>query len=746
MASRSVPTAYTGMLCPESISFSYTHGANASIGSLTLPGKVETPVGMPLYMNIGNSLWAGFVTDYRYSSDGNATTVNAVDWRDRLADTHVYGAFNMQEDDGRIFHVLPDNWLKQKRTYVARELNQYDFREVQSYPPNSMLSSAIAGRGLFSVASILNYLANRFQFRVYFDGRVASIIQTAYPMNIDWNSGARTIDAIVQLLERCNVQLCCVGTDIMYLTVRGFTDNPFLQAFLAGQVTHCSLGAHDATYGEQFHDKGRRVVLQGDRNRYEFVYICRANWNPRWTWELAYGGFALGAMLERLGLTHLNKIKELPKEFHDTETWTESFDVRGKGATPLKRTRMEMTIEEYLNKIVFKAYVVDARAIVHSWIEDETDSEPGGEVRYLNRDTLEFTGERNFITGYDRWPRLYNDRAMNFRWPISNKLPTESNLQYLTYVTSRRLIQGVDNPFYHQQTLVPRLDGANLDVEEILTDTGDMEYRVRVFFNEAQFHMKPGVADADINDPTLVRPDYVLVRMSVDADVYTWFQGERENGPRVREHRIVVPNLSKAYLNNEEVSFLSTNYQINLRGFGTVQASRPVRADDIARSIATSQLFRTAIQRTGDLVFKDRAGTLPDGIIESVSVRNNGGDIEEIVNFGTSPGFRREVIPPAVMRMAYKFLDETELNRKRLLDAAKKAMEEMRKAAAEKKPDDAVAGAFGGRFAPHRTMASFAKEGAVAIKYDKRMVAANEYEPGDVILVRGPREAGHTNV
>lgn len=739
MSTRSIAREYGGLLCPEQYSFSYVHGPSAATASVRFPGEISPPLGTPIYLYAGMSIWYGFIVDTNYDTASNTTQIAAVDWRDRLADIHVAAAYNCQDEDGRWYHILAGDWQAQRRTYLSRELDQMEFFRVQELPASSVISNTIARNNIFSAYTLLNYLAQTYRFRIYADTVITRILKMTYPPNLDWNGGARVIDAVQQILDKCGLQLACVNIDDMYLTMRGNITNPFMAAFLAGQVDYCDIGANSARIGQQFSDKGRRVVLLGDRNRKEFIFACKANWNPKWTWELAYGGFALGSLLESLGLTLRNKLKELPAEWHDGETWTEANDLRGKGDFPLKRSRNEMTIEEYLEKIVFKAYVVSANYTAHGWESSKFDGF-FGTLKAVDRNTLEFTGETGGMTDYDRTGVDWRSRELNFKWPISQKLPTESNLQFLVHCTSRRIIQGVDNPFFNQLSFVPQLGGSSVDVEEVLSETGSMEYRVRVFFNEPQFYMRLDIED--ITDPAVIQPDLVLVRLSLDTDLYTWVQGDRTNTARVREQKVNVPNLSKAFLNNEEIRFLGMNFIANLASSGVAPASRPMQANDIAKSIATQLLYRSAIQHSGDLVFYDRCGTLPDGIIESVTVDWNRGAIQETVNFGTAIAERREIIPPTVLRMAYKFLDETELNRRRLLWAARIAMAELRGAAAGEDPGGDTLDTFAGGFAPHKAMSAYSKDGVVAVRYSSEAVEETAYIPGDVIVTRGAREAG----
>lgn len=707
MASRSVARDFTGLACPQSMDFGYHHGTNPTLCTLRFPGNVPAALGIPFWVLVDHALWAGFVVGQEYDTTAQVTTIEAVDWRDRLHDVHVFAAFNMQEADGRFYHILPsltdeegevvsDDWESQLRTYVARELKQEDFFVFQDLPPDTIIESAIASQTLYSVYTLLSYLAITHGFTIHADEFLTKILQNTYPPNIDWNGGARVIDAVQQLCDKCNAQFTCIGTNLMVLSLRGFTDNPFLQALLNGLITTCDLGADHASLGLQLHDRGRRVRLQGDRNRYEAVYCCHPNWNPAWTFDLAYDGASLAALLDAHDLTLASKIKELPPAFHDYETWVGNPELIGKGERALRRTRMEMRIEEYLDQIVYKAYIVDFSAQCIDFVSDK-DAVFRGSWRSVDRETLTaFPGVRP-LEAYPRFVGFDAEHYGSF-WPLAKNLVSETNTQSVIYATSNAVIEGAEAPFYHQLTFIPK-NGLSLDTEEVIDTDGRVKYRVRIFFGEPQAFMNPEAIDAF--DPNAYTPDLPLVLIALEKDIYHYEQGAEEGSLRSREQRINVPNLSRGFIHDfetgeyKEVSILTRNFAKNLEDGGAIPAVTPVRADDIAESIASQLLFRKAVHQSGALTFYERAGTMPDGVIDSVKVTWGSGSkaiITEQVNFGTPLDNTRDILPPQLARLSFRFLDETELNRRRTEWAYRLAMDEMRRRTKEVKPDpgDAV--------------------------------------------------------
>lgn len=730
------------------LSFGFQHGTSPTICSLAFPGRVTALAGFPFYLFLDYSLWAGYIVSSKYNTDQDITKIEAVDWRDRLHDTHIFAKFNMQESDGRHYHVLPKDWLTQRKTYICRELNQNDFFKFQDLPAGvNLLGRGIANLTLYSAYYLLEQVAILNGFTIYCDELLAKVLKSTYPLNLDWNGGVRIIDAVQTLCDKANANFCCVYMNVIYLSLRGATLSPFAEAFLNG-LDVCNLDATEYEIGEEVHDRGRRVVLQGDSNRYEAGYPCRINWNPAWTWDMFFDGVALGALLQSLGLTTQHKVKDLPERFHDYETWLQAPSIAGAGDSPTIRTRMEMTIEEYLDKIAWRCYVVDFGSIITAFGVSETPPFLGKWIRIVRETMTPFIEDPGaldpggMINEIDLrlYPRYFdwNSPDLNSVWPLASNLVSETNTQSITYATSRMIIKSADYPFYSQHTFIPKT-GVNVEPEEVINPlTGAAEWRVRLYFSEPQFMMP--TAASDPYDPTFCQADLPIFLVALEKDIYQYAKGKSPGIFRAREQRVQIANLSKAFQFNieffdwQEVAILARNYVKNIEGVA-LPALAPVMADDIAESIASKLLLRNAITKSGTMSFLERAGILPDGIIDSVVVSWGKSGLKETISLSDSLQNTKDVIGPQMARLSFKFMDETELNRKRLIWAWEEAMAFSRKEAIEKgmKADEGMIKA--GPFHPMMALKAVGRHGITPVQIHKAdFVGGPNIAPGEVVV------------
>lgn len=779
MPSNSVPQNFGGMACPLSMGFGRAHGPQAVVAYMTVDGVVNANLGSLLWMQIGSAVFVGFLSNLK--SDGDTTTLRAVDWRDRLHDQYYYAAFNMQESDGRFYHIPEFYWEAQLRVWISKELIQNDFDSVQLFanpfgPGDINLIINIAGQGLISALTLLKWWAAIWDFTFTAEQTALDILSRSYPLNLDWNGGVRRAEVIQQLLERCGCQFTCYGFRNLHVTIRGFTDNAFAQQFLQGFASYCTVGASEGSIGVEFNEKGRRVSVIGDRNKYEMVFPCIINWNPIWTVDLVFNGFILYALLEKHGLSRKSKLRELPEEYHDYETWDDS-DFAGQGRLGERKTRNDMEIGDYVDKIPFHVYKVVNTLAARKFVSNSEDfTKAGGKCIFLEPDGRKPVRLANPGGGgaYSEFPLEnlpletgWDDNSVNSRWPISSKLVTDSNLQYMVYATSQHMIRGADFPFDEQRVFVPKDNGVSIAVEEMVSQANVTEasYLVRVVFSAAQVWIDKDKSIDKKNIVAGIHPDRVLVRMALDAEYFAQTFGEMHNGPRVREQKLSVRNLYQSFILNdddanhpqfyfdkagkfvqvgigavEEVAVLRQNFLKNMEEGGVIPVAYSIRAGNVAQGLAKQILNHPYSLRTGRLRFDGRAGVMVDGVIESTAItfdQENG--IVENVNLTSERIDDQYINSPTVIRVSRveKTEDDLEKDKQLAIDLAV-----IRSAKLAKKVMtviDAGIRSITGLFKPAEVETVFGAAGKIEVAMPAAVVDDHDHKVGDVLIIGKPK-------
>jgi hypothetical protein len=703
--SRSVAYTYGGEICPDSANFGYVHGPSPSVATLSHTEAIDAPMGSDLSLQVGVAQWRGFVIQSTKTLDtetGETYSIRAHDWRDRLHDVWFFAAFNMHEDDGRVWHMPEHLWENQTKVYISKELSQVDIDDLQFFeediedPAYNDLLENLLGESYISAASIIEILGLKHEFIWAAEERVFEILDEAVPMNMDWISGVKVVDALQQVLESCGLQFTIYGEDVIMITLRGWTSEELVNQYMAGLDDPCIWGANQISTGKELNMKGRRVLLVGGKNTQQWTYPCRQNWNANWDWQLCYGGWQLSAFLktnfnsEGQSLTRWSKIKELPEEYHDHNLWSDGVKVQGEGAVDLKRTRMEMTVQEYIDKVAWKVYIVDPNWSVSEMNpapELNTDFDALGEEPYYNtilqkmdKETLvpenTYRGTEATVTlpgdpqpesldeiddvelalfPVEEWDDSEIESNIdngftgdyNFSFPVYNKLNTDTNLKMLPYIATRRILGGMESALDRQVTVVPVTKGVTITEEEVIDPkTHRSVFRLRLVFSNAQFWIDE---DMDFRKMDSRKADRIVVTLAHGKDMYTHEAGEEigavfDRGPgpeqgfqqnaRIRTQKHNIPTLHKAFVDGGEYNVLAENFRLDLENGGSEPAVRPINADAVAGKISHQLLFHDAINRTGYMEFDETTGTLPDGMIESVSVRfsaTNG--ITERVNY-----------------------------------------------------------------------------------------------------------------
>lgn len=713
MATNLIPYISNGMPCPTNIRYSKLVGTNPAIAELSydkddLIGYTMPDFGDDIMIQIDNSTYYGFLfRKEEASSDESGDTdvkFELVNWIDRLNDFYIFGAFNIIEQDGKTWHLLPKKWATQERIYVTKELEQYNFDVVQNIidDPTSAAISVVAKKNLLSSATILNMICGMIATHLGYpviswsalNTTVVNILKKSKPVNIDWQDGVTLLEALGQLLAKTNMTFVAGPFGTINIVLKGFPDYPFFQDFLNGVITMCPLDGIESSRGEEVNEEGRAVLLIGEKNKYQYVIPCRPDWNyDQWNFQFCYDRFKLHTILKDLSLTTFHKLKDMPIAYRDNSTWTENDDGFGKGAWSTKSTRNEMQINEYIDKICFHSYRLDCSSFVDDFkmLADEEDEGTGkypfaGAYQTGAFGTLDSyrTMPDGAIHTYDPitglWSGMFDlttypweqvDPAIwnNYHsfWNPSQKLVTDSNVRAIAFCTNRKIVPGEDRPIIEQMFFIPTKD-FTLDIEEKLDDTTNkIKYIVRAIFNSPKYIL---TMLEKFDDPLYYKPDHILVMISFDREIYTYQKGDT-TGIKSRMKKYPIKNLHRAFVNGIEKYILAENFQKDLRDAGVPTVINPVLAPKIAEKIADMLLFHLAVVNTGSITFEDMAGHECDGIVESVNVTfNDESGVTEIVNFSNALDYNKDILSPYVLRVSRVLKTDSVLNRERLQEIA----------------------------------------------------------------------------
>lgn len=483
-SSRSGPGVYGGLACPDRISFSLVHGTTPANGEVDFEGDAfnQVKAGSEAYLIIGQNTFYGIVIKQERSvrvDSGYTVKFVLADNRDRLFDDLVFGQFNMFTGDGEMFHIFPKDWETQTQTIIRAE-DKTDFKRLVRDPAQvRRINIDIGGcTRPVSSAELLDWLAGYYNFAWGATPIALSFLKAAKPVNMDWNQGTPVGQAIQDILNYSELQFTVWGNLYIFITVAGYTENPIQWEILKSDKALCELGAgfSQTNLGQELNTKGRRLILVGGENKYQFIYPGVPGWNTNWTWNLCFN-YELAILLEAVHLTSAHKLKDMPKEFHDYGIWHGS-------------SRMEMTIQDYINQIPFRVYVINFGIILDENFKvphldpQERDARfeklPNGNLKML---PVNQRGTFNWqLNGND--PRINHVNPELFsRDPVSDTLITHSgNLvfnddpdhtltsrQFIAWANSRAVMKKDQiDPWDMVNQAVRVDDGVNLEIEEII--------------------------------------------------------------------------------------------------------------------------------------------------------------------------------------------------------------------------------------------------------------------------------------
>ena len=699
MPSRSIPTTFSGATCIESARYGFVHGPSPAVAEVTVTGRPSVQVGEEHAIQMDQSLFYGFVTNIQYDYENDASQIRMVDWRDRMRDEHVFAAYNMSEESGLWYHIEQENWKTQQRTWVnQRWLEAVKLQEILAAPDAVLNDEVIFIHDGFKTSwSILNKLADQYNIQLIMDEVVEAKLKTTIPENVDGNQGMFLVEMIEYVVQKASCQFACYGQNLMVITMRGLALAGMGQLIRASLANPCNTGAHESQVGTELNERGRRVRLLGDRNQYEWVFPCTPDWNPRWTWQFTFTGVEYSALLLAAGLVPSSKMSELPVAYHDLCYWPlDSFQERQQGDVLARRTRNDLTLEEYRSRIPYKTYRVCTQDVVRDMQELVTWRKFQGKAGEAAMDAKLFSfdknamnlhpayltdGDGNIIGIDDQQPDynplvhspqgnelrtgptaswdplndpnanaavLPNPGAFRFPFPLSPSLVTNTFKQFTPYGTAHDIPEGWAFPFSRQRMLVPLESGVSLQIEETPPDAQFKRgYILRVVFQDPQFLVNEDLFGTNPRDPSVVEPDRVFLRLSFDREIYEFLKGELGLNFRVREKKVQVRHLYKGYVQGKLQPTIR-----QMQNWANQPRDAIAKTDDVADGIATKLLANQPITISGGLSFEDRAGFIPDGLIDTVSVDfNQSNGLREQINFTSASNVDDSFVGPSRIRV-----------------------------------------------------------------------------------------------
>lgn len=711
MPSRAVATTFNGMGCIQSARYGFVHGTSPAVGEIVIGGRVPVSlIGTLQAIRVDQSMFVGWVTNIDYDYEQQVTNIRMVDWRDQLRDVLEFGCFNMQDDNGLWYHIYPegDDWEIQERSYISREWlkieNVNNFAGAQNEPIQHQ-----GGDRFKSALWILRYFEDAWDFRLVADENTLKRLEDTIPDNVDFNSGIHLMDILASVVEKSGCQFSCYGKDIFHVTVRGVPAAGVRELVLASIANPCSTGAHEPKIGMEVNENSRKVTIIGDRNQYEWVFPCAADWNQNFKWDFTFGGVQLRELKSALNLTGNEKLSSLPAKFHDLSYWPiESLNNKPRGAVPPTAIRNDMTINEYIAKIPYRCYRVDPRWVlanfktnletfdkfkklrVREFIHEDMDLDY--DKVFEDNKGVPFPVENQGIA-FHQYPnfRVITDNggangpgpdpdSYGFTLPLSASLVSNTQVQFTPYASARDIPQGWREPFAKQRMMVPLDSGVTLQIEERMVtekvNNGNnrprfrKKYILRLLFNEVQPFIRRQEPE-DLASDKFYEPDYIAVRLSFDREIFRYFFGEDGALLRSREKKVSVRNL---YEGRVEGELQPTIRQLRLvEGVVREQLAEP---NDIAAKLAKKITSTAPITISGTMKFLDRAGMVPDGLVDSVSVAVDETGISETISYSNARIYDETLIGPSRIKVQGGDVFRNELIKDALEAITKQAMKD----------------------------------------------------------------------
>jgi len=646
-ASRASARTFGGVICPEKAEFGYVHGTSAARGTITY-SSVSTPrAGENVQIQVGQSVFHGICVKVERSftmQSGGSTTISLVDMRDRLHDEIYAAQYNMMDQDGNWYHIIPfDGWYNQTPIYTHSLKSIEDFSKEQEIqePINEISTEDMP---LLSGKTLLNEFASRYDFTYSATEYADQRLKEGYPNNLDFNpNGGKVIDWIDTICSKLNLQFTCWGDLHMHITSRGVPDNEFDEKMLAGNFDPCEMkGFFSGNIGAELNESGRIVHVIGSRNQHEAWYPCYPLWNyEAWTDKIInQTGFALSSLLISKGLTESDLLGSTGVPYREP-------DDKKLGGRKIN----EMTIGDYIKNVCFKSYVVDFGTPLKDLSSEKT------RLFGILDEKFEFKGQ---LFGYIENIHWLKDKEKKDTVnPISQSLVSDSGRQFLVKATSRKFnSKGVlEKDFFEAGEFSIIDDGVSLEIQESISKglSGDHNKIYKAILNFSERKYLAYFLENKVKNESFwfSVPDKVYVLLSIDSEMYHRYSGDDSGIPRSRPIIKSVPELRRRYIYGVEQSIMAVDFK-------TSSYDNDVYPNDIAREISEDALSHESITASGSLSFTTISGFYPSGIVDSVNITfDSKQGVNETINFTNAYNNDRiRVIQQPVRRIAFKTDDE----------------------------------------------------------------------------------------
>ncbi len=745
VGSRAQAATFGGFYCPSNANVGYCHGTAPATAEIGLRGAAPLSlIGTKQTVQIDGSTYTGIVVRVEKTTNikqGIKHNVKMVDMRDRLHDRQVFAQLNMLDATGRWYHIPPGNdWKGQIRRYVTTATNEDIDKAVFM---KTDVFQWDCGNKLFAAGQIIYSLGLAFNFELTASERATEVLNHSFPENLDWNDGVKVIDAINEICERHSLQFTAWDDLHIHIDMRGVPDNPFLYGLVTGDP--CQLPAYDAaSIGAELNERGRKAIVVGGNTRVQLCYPCIPAWAPGFDEEAMFFGVKFKRLLAKYSLTDLNTMDELDKiassngnlnfghqRFHNPK-W------KGKDVK-------EMTIREYMETFPYRVYALD---FLHPVDEGElTLATNGDEYPFFQ------------VTNLDTKESLVN-------FPVADALILPSDRQFLVggHITVEGQ-KGVYEPIDISADRTYLTEGVSLDVQHEVNEECIDEYHVRVQFSKFQYWFD---RTAPIGSrPKL--PDMITCQLAVDLERYYWEYGDMTNTPRIREivrvsnavrqgfiFTSVARNADLVDITRPADKHISDNCPLAailktlpklleipliLPDYG--QQADPLYADQAVKSIGQQMLWHENITTSGFISFKNIAGLLPDGLVDSVNITFDAKTgMTEAANFTTllndvdSRNFR------GIGRVPKQIRDEAAVRREQLIAMQRDLARKKNQNNATPNPAVVATGNVGGNVAAVRQRTAFGADNAVAVQVPLSLLdfmdELGTIEPGALLLIASP--------